>query len=244
MSNNRSVPNLFLIGAPKCGTSALIDQLRSHPDLFVPKVKETLFFDAHTFYDHEEDFPVKNLETYLDLFTSDSAAKASYRVDGSIFNMYSRKSLEQILELSPDARFILILRDPLSASKSMHLQRLKYAETALREHSYDFCECWATLPQRAKGKAFPPGCRNRMLFRYDLLYGYERYLDTIYQLISPEKLLIIDYARFHAEPATVHRAILNFLQVTLQKLPISAVNASYTVNPNALQRWIAYKLRQ
>jgi hypothetical protein len=143
-----SIPNLFLIGAPKCGTSALIDQLRSHPDLFVPRQKEILFFDAHVFYDREQDWPIKSMDAYLALFAGEDAAAATYRVDGSIYNMYSRESIQRILELSPEAKFVLVLRDPLSASKSMHLQRLKYAETALRELSTDFCACRRRISRR------------------------------------------------------------------------------------------------
>ena len=164
----------------------------------MPRRKEILYFDAPVFCDREQDRPTKSKEEYLALFAAPGAGDARYRVDGSVYNMYSQESLDRILQLSPHAKFILLLRDPLSASKSMHLQRLKYAETALRELSTDFCECWHLLEQRAEGKAFPEGCHNRMLFRYDLLYSYDRYLPHVYELIPPERLLIIDYAVYRS----------------------------------------------
>ena len=37
-------PNFFIVGAPKCGTTALYEYLRPHPNIFMPKVKEPHFF--------------------------------------------------------------------------------------------------------------------------------------------------------------------------------------------------------
>jgi hypothetical protein len=35
-------PNFFIVGAPKCGTTALSEYLRSHPDVFFSSPKEPL----------------------------------------------------------------------------------------------------------------------------------------------------------------------------------------------------------
>jgi hypothetical protein len=37
-------PNFFIVGAPKCGTTALYEYLRGHPSIFMPKYKEPHFF--------------------------------------------------------------------------------------------------------------------------------------------------------------------------------------------------------
>jgi hypothetical protein len=52
---------------------------------------------------------------------------SKYRVDGSVFNMYSKESIDRILSLSPNAKFVVILRDPVEASISMH--KLRRADT-------------------------------------------------------------------------------------------------------------------
>ena len=131
-------PNLFLIGAPKSGTTSLASILASHPQIFIPDIKEPRFFDAHVYYDYEEDYPYKNISQYLNLYDSIESSNSTYRLDASVFNMYSEKSIKSILELSPDSKFILIIRDPLSASKSMFSQRQKHVLTHLREISNDF----------------------------------------------------------------------------------------------------------
>ena len=80
------MPNLFLIGAPKCGTSALASQIGTHPAVYLGK-KEPRFFDARTFYDFEEDHPIKSLGEYLSLFSGNASTGAAYRLDASVFNM-------------------------------------------------------------------------------------------------------------------------------------------------------------
>ena len=37
-------PNLFIVGAPKCGTTAWVEYLRTHPDIFFPEIKEPHYF--------------------------------------------------------------------------------------------------------------------------------------------------------------------------------------------------------
>jgi hypothetical protein len=59
-------PNFFIVGAPKCGTTALYEYLRPHPNIFMPKVKEPHFFakDLGT-------YPfIKTLEDYTRLFAA------------------------------------------------------------------------------------------------------------------------------------------------------------------------------
>lgn len=42
--NGFTGPNFFIVGAPKCGTTAWATYLSNHPDIFVPKAKEPHFF--------------------------------------------------------------------------------------------------------------------------------------------------------------------------------------------------------
>ena len=150
-----SSPNLFIIGAPKAGTTALVTSLKEHPEIFVPNKKELRFFDAHVFYDHEDDYPLKNMKEYLEKYAGNEAEKSKYRVDGSVFNMYSMESIHNILKLSPNAKFIVMIRDPLTAVKSMFSQRLKYVDPLFREVTEEFSECWRLMQARKNGKKFP-----------------------------------------------------------------------------------------
>lgn len=229
------IPNLFLIGAPKCGTTALIEELSTHPEIY-SRIKEPRYFDARTVYDYESDYPVKNLDQYLSFYDAEEAKNATYRVDASTMVMYRQDSINDILELSPHAKFIAILRDPLSASKSWHLHRLHHTVTRLREVSFHFEECWDLLEKRMAGSGFPDNCRNRFLFRYDLIYRYELYLPFLDRIIDPANILFINYDVYRENPALVHDSVFRFLKLNPVPIPSITANPSYVVVPNQLHK--------
>ncbi|WP_081623689.1 MULTISPECIES: sulfotransferase [unclassified Thioalkalivibrio] len=223
-----SRPNLFLIGAPKAGTSALADSLSRHPSVYCWK-KEPRFFDAGVFYDDPDLYPILTIDKYLENYDNPDAEAAAYRLDASVFNMYSVESISRIQELNPDAKFILVLRDPVAASKSMFIQRLKYVREDMREVSEDFCECWGLLRERSNGSGFPPGCKTTILFRYDVLYHYERFVPDVMELVGREKLLILRYEDYKGNPGDVFDFILKWLGLQA----VDDVDAGRVVNPSA-----------
>jgi len=234
------VPNLFIIGAPKAGTTAFVSSLAEHPDIFVPKEKEPRFFDAPQFFDYKEDYPYKTLDEYLQLYKNKDAMNSIYRVDGSVFNMYSIESIRKILEVSPDAKFILILRDPLAATKSMFSQRMKYIIPQLREINEDFNKCWQLSKTRKDNKNYPKGCRNKLIFRYDLLFSYEKYLPDIINEINNKDLLICSYHEYSNNPLEFFDKVFAFLGLQGSvKLSNERKNSSLHSHPNLLGKILA-----
>jgi hypothetical protein len=153
--------------------------------------------------------------------------------------MYSADAIRSILRLSPEARFLLVVRDPVTAAQSMHAQRLKYSRTAMREVSDDFCTCWRLLSLRRNGEGFPNGCSNRILFRYDLLYSYEQWLPAILQLIPRSQLMFERYERFRESPEDVFKQIFEFIDVEPHSIPEpKIVNPSFHAKPT----WVASAL--
>lgn len=232
---NYKVPNLFLIGAPKSGTTALAKGLGQHPRIFIPQKKEPRYFDARTFYDYKEDYPITSLDQYLSFYPTPKSDNFLYRMDASVFNMYDVNSISEILSLSPKSKFIVILRDPLTASKSMHKQRLKSPKGNMREISEDFCECWGYLKYRRDGRGYPKKCRNKILFRYDLLYSYEKYIPTIINQIGRSNIFIGKYENFKEQPNTFYQKIAHFLELDEKFLfKNEVVNKSYILKDNYL----------
>jgi hypothetical protein len=234
-----SIPNVFVIGAPKSGTSAVVDALGGHPNIFVPDNKEPRYFDAHIFYDKEEDYPIKSVAEYLALYKADIAKGRKFRVDGSVFTMYSERAVKDILALSPEAKFILVVRDPLTATKSMFLQRLKYVDSTMREVSHDFPACWRMLAHRRNGKGYPVGCKTKFIFRYDLLYSYEKYLPSLERIIPDGQLLIVRYDLLKDYPQAFYSSLLDFLGLDSNfQLASKIVNPSNIVENGVMGRFL------
>ncbi len=235
-----TIPNLFIIGAPKCGTTALANNLTQHKEIYLSKYKEPRYFDAHVFFDYKEDYPIKTLDEYLNLFNNEESKNKKYRLDSSVFNMYSEESIKNILELSPNAKFIVLLRDPVEASVSMHKQRLKYPKGGMRELSLDFLECWNMLEKRRENKSFPDNCRNKFLFRYDLLYSYEKYIPMLKTNINDENLFIGFYSDYQKNTELFFKNLFSFLDIENQIIINNKLNDSFILKESNFLFLLSY----
>src|SRR5262245_29668254 len=124
-------PDFFIVGAPKCGTTAIFEYLAPHPEVFLAP-KEPHFFGSDI-----RSIRQVNEAEYLKLFGS---AENELRLgDASVFYFYSNVAPQEIREFSPDARIIISLRNPVDMVYSLHSQlvfsledEIEDFETALR----------------------------------------------------------------------------------------------------------------
>ncbi len=119
MKNKRIVPNLFIVGSQKAGTSSLRDWLNQHPDIwFLMSLEPNLFADD---VEGCEDYTDK--EWYLSLFPVN--LKEKYVGEKSARYLYSRESARRIKKFNPEAKIIIILREPAEMifSSFRHLRR-------------------------------------------------------------------------------------------------------------------------
>ncbi|HYA65718.1 MAG TPA: sulfotransferase [Burkholderiaceae bacterium] len=125
-------PNLFVIGAMKSATTYFSQLLGSHPSIFVSVPKEPCFFCdpellRKTYPEAWERGFWRSLDQYLSLFVN--ARHARYIAEAS--TTYSMAPLfadvpQRILALSPNARFIYIMRDPIERTVSHYWHRANY----------------------------------------------------------------------------------------------------------------------
>ena len=102
------LPTFFLAGVPKAGTSSFHFYLNQHPQVFMSKPKE-----PHHFSWEDDGWPrwaVKQRAAYEALFND--ARPDQERGDSSTWTLYSKGAPGRIAEAIPDARFIVLLRDP------------------------------------------------------------------------------------------------------------------------------------
>jgi len=108
--NDPRLPNLFIIGAMKCGTSSLHRYLDLHPQISMSTNKEPHFFERLWFPDDNEKWN-ENLQWYMSLFD-----KKQIRGESSTgYTMYPDRPdiAKRIHSMTPDAKFIYIVRNPI-----------------------------------------------------------------------------------------------------------------------------------
>ena len=124
-------PNLLLVGAPKSGTTSLLMWLRGHPEIYHPwsragsNAVESGFLIAGP-----SEFPVSPFKPRGTLLLPHEADMDHYKgerwiIDKSPQHLYSKKALETVRDLMPDARVIITLRDPVDLLVSLYSQMWK-----------------------------------------------------------------------------------------------------------------------
>lgn len=132
-------PEAYLIGAAKCGTTTLTDLLEQHPGLCLSTPRDADFFTRN--YSRGFDwyrglFPGDEESVYLDVSLSYGQAPLSRQ--GADAGAYADPRIgvpERIHAARPDAKFIYIVREPVSRAFSMYLhnRRHGYREGSFRE---------------------------------------------------------------------------------------------------------------
>src|ERR671927_280038 len=139
-------PDFFIVGAPKCGTTALYVYLKAHPQIFMPFLKEPHFFGR----DLSSRYGRMTLADYLALF---AGAKNDQRVgEASSWYLYSRTAAREIKEFSA-ADIIVIFRNPIDMMYAQHSQLLFQRQ----EEIVDFKEALAAESERRQGHRIPRG---------------------------------------------------------------------------------------
>jgi len=108
-----ALPNFFIVGAPRCGTTSLYHQLGRHPEIFMAPVKE-----PHYFSDRREKggLPSMSEAEYASLF---GGAKLETMVgEASPSYLHCEASPLRLREFCPEAKIIVLLREPLRRSYS------------------------------------------------------------------------------------------------------------------------------
>ena len=116
-------PNLFLVGAPKCGTTSLWHYLGAHPEIHLGALKEPHFFTSQKRIYVET---VKDEAAYLRLFAGAGGVRYLCDASGSYLNDVSAP--EAIRCVSPDAKIVISLREPVARAFSSYLHAITFGE--------------------------------------------------------------------------------------------------------------------
>jgi hypothetical protein len=221
------IPDFFLAGHAKCGTTALYLMLRRHPQIFMPDLKEPQFFAPEM---RSEAWRANELpgtrEEYLALF----AAAGPEQVAGEASPSYLRSptAAQEIAAMAPDARIVAILREPASFLRSLHLQ---FVQTMI-ETEPDLRKALALEDRRREGDGLPRGTHVSQPFMYSEHVRYVEQLRRFRTAFGPERVLVLIYDDFREDNEGTARRIMGFLGVD-DTVPIKPVEVNPTVRVRA-----------
>jgi hypothetical protein len=223
-------PDFFIVGAPKCGTTALYTYLSAHPGVFMPEMKEPHYF-CKDFPNHQQ---VRTAEAYLRLFAQ--APPRALRGEASVFYLFSEAAAREIIKVRPDAKFIVMLRDPVEMACSLHAQFV----IGLGEDILDFEEAWRASSDRLTGKRLPLHCAEPRTIQYDSLCSFSHQIERLFWVVPKDQVKIVFYEEFFADPATHYREILRFLDLPLdERTEFKRVNSRRAPKNLALHRFVS-----
>jgi len=216
-------PNFFIVGAPKSGTTSLYTYLKKHPDVFLPK-KELYYFC----FDLGFRTPPISEETYLSYYSSATSQNAIG--DASVYYLLSRKAAENIKRFNPEAKIIIMLREPADMVYSLHSELQSNGDETIQNFEQAI-ELEAERKQNnAVGISPHHNCPIEAFLYSDVAKYYEqvkRYKDAF----GDKNLHIILFDDFKNDPLKEYKKVLQFLG--LSDLKLDALKA---INPNKVPR--------
>lgn len=195
-------PNLFIVGAPKCGTTAWVEYLRSHPGIFFARVKEPHHF--------ARDFPhwcfIRERDDYLALFEGSGAAPIVG--EGSVRYLYSQAAAEEIHRFNPDARILIFLRRQEDFLPSLHNQQLYNRDESIES----FEQVWHLSGHRP-ADTIPANCREPRFLDYKAMGRFHEQVERYYALFPPAQIKVVTFDSWIGDPRPTYIDILRFLGV-------------------------------
>jgi hypothetical protein len=201
-ARDRTLPRFFIVGAPRCGTSALRTYLSQHPQVCMPfTAREPHFYAADLagfrFVQREDD--------YRALFRIQS--QHTIVGEKSAYYLHSSEAVPGILRTLPDAKFVVMLRNPIDLLFSYH-QKLLWT---LDEDREDLEQAWRLQEIRRAGKRIPRSCHFSFKLQYRDICSIGVQLERLLEVVPSSQVKIILFEQFTASPCLVYRKTLDFL---------------------------------
>ena len=211
-------PNFFIIGAPKCGTTALAEYLKEHPHVFISTPKEPHYF-ASDMISHRA---IDNANDYFALFANVEKQHMAIG-EASVWYLYSETALKNIYLYNKKAKLIVMLRKPVEMIYSLHSQQY----FSLQEDIKDFEKAWDIEPLRKQGGFIPKSVYHIPNLFYSEIAKYYTQLIRVFKYFPRNQVKIIIFDDFIKKTSEVYLEIQKFLD-----LPIHNKQSFPVINQN------------
>ncbi len=201
------IPNFFLVGAARSGTTSLDRYLSQHPEIFITRWKEGHFFASDELPDAYKGVGDERLNGRLirdpDQYARLFDGATGYRAVGesSVFYLCYPGTAERIKQASPGGKILIILRNPVERAYSAYGHLVRDG----RERS-GFAE-GLSLEDMRRSMNYEPMWWYTDASRY--YHQVKRFLDVF----GPQQIRVLMYEELYAQPQQVLRDVFGFLGV-------------------------------
>jgi len=232
-------PNLFIVGQPKSGTTALHQFLGQHPEIYMSSIKEPHFFcsdfhlESDRAYGKQRFFDFRSESSYLQLFNKTNGEKIAG--ESSTNYLYSHVAAEKIHNFNPDAKIIIILREPAKYLYSLHSHYVKFTE----ENESDFLTALTLERERQEEKLTSPRVTSPSYLYYSQRIRYYQQVKRYCNHFKPEQIRVIVFEEFKSANERIYAEILDFLEIDSSFTPeYGAVNVNKEVKFQAINNLV------
>lgn len=228
-------PNLFIVGAPKSGTTSLYSWLSQHPNVFFPVHKEVHYF-SHDLKESKRF--IKDIDTYLKQYQSISN-ESQVLGDASVFYLYSSVAIPEILSFNPEAKFIIMLRNPFEMITSLHTQYLYTGNEVIR----NFDEAWENRDKRVSGYKTRSYTEDPQLLNYEMVCRIGTQLNRALSTIPPDQVRVIFLDDLKENAQSILSDVLSFLKLSSFEFDLTIKNRA-TVRKSSFIHHLIKSLNQ
>ncbi len=232
----KTKPNFIIIGAMKAATTSLYTYLKQHPDVFMPSLKEPMFFNN---LQQKNNFVIRGskskkittFDKYYALFNKVDKEKAIG--EASPAYIYNSQCSSLIKKHLPNTKIIAIIRQPVERAYSNYL----HAKRADREPLDNFEDAFNAEEDRIKLKWSP-------LYHYKSKGFYYKQLKKYYNLFPEKHIKIILFKDLCIKPEKIIQEVFNFLEIDNKFIVNTSNKANISGTPKGLLGWIIMKMRK
>ena len=202
VSHANREPTFMIVGAPKCGTTALYEYLQTHPQVFISDPKEPHYF-ADDLGAHRS---VYTRDEYDKLF---AAAGPEHRAVGeaSAWYLHSTLALPRIARELPNTKLIVMLRQPVDLLRSLHSDMVWICF----DDEPDFERAWSLQEQRLSGRGVPRLCQVPGFLQYREIGRLAQHTRRLLELFPREQVRFFLLDDLKESAGAVYQEALDFI---------------------------------
>ena len=216
MRSIEPAPNLLLVGAPKSGTTSLLLWLRNHSEVYHPWQRvNSGAVESGFLLGGVVDSPYEMSKPRGTLFLPHEADMDYYRgeklvIDKSPQHLYSKRALDTIKELMPDAKVIITIRDPHDLLISLFHQQKK---------TIHFNSSFEDLIANLDGKNWSPDPNDPETWGFLTYPRYSKHVKKWIDLLGQDRVRVISLGTIATNPRMVLDSISEWLEIDPMKMP-------------------------